>query len=271
MVKEFTKLLDLDAVDAAKDDRQFVTALARGLEVLRVFQPTDGPLGNQEIAERTGLPKPTVSRITHTLTTLGYLDYIPRMSRYAIAPSVLSLGHRCITAAGIKHVAKPYLEELADRTQATVALGARDRLNMVYIDVARGNRAVAFSLDPGAQVPIYNTAMGAAYLYALPEKEREFLFEAIARHAGDGWNTVLARMQNAFQEIDELGFCIFEGTYEKAINGIGCPLVQPDGSVMAVSCSAPVYEFSRRRIEGDIGPRLAASCSAIRGDMARMN
>lgn len=269
MAKVFNKVLDLNGFEAGKSDRQFVTALARGLEVLRVFQPTDGPLGNQEIADRTGLPKPTVSRITHTLTMLGYLDYIPRMSRYMIAPSVLSLGHQCITSAGIKHMARPHLEELADRTQATVALGARDRLNMIYLDVARGSRAVAFSLDPGAQIPIFNTAMGAAYLFALPEKERGFFFEAIVRHCGDDWNEVRAQIEGAFLEIEDFGFCIFEGTYEKAINGVGCPLVRPDGSVVAVTCSAPVYEFSRRRMEDDVGPRLAAACASIRGEMAR--
>ena len=49
-------------------DRQFVTALARGLDILRAFHAGEGMLGNQEIAHRTGLPKPTVARLTHTLT-----------------------------------------------------------------------------------------------------------------------------------------------------------------------------------------------------------
>ena len=55
------------------DDRKFVVALARGLEVLRAFTPSEGLLGNQEIAARTGLPKATVSRLTYTLTMLADL------------------------------------------------------------------------------------------------------------------------------------------------------------------------------------------------------
>ncbi len=47
-------------------DRNFVVALSRGLDVLRAFQPNDGPLGNQEIAARTKLPKPTISPAVHT-------------------------------------------------------------------------------------------------------------------------------------------------------------------------------------------------------------
>ncbi|HYM36238.1 MAG TPA: helix-turn-helix domain-containing protein, partial [Steroidobacteraceae bacterium] len=47
-------------------DRQFVAALARGLAILRCFRLGDRYLGNQEIAKRAGLPKPTVSRLTYT-------------------------------------------------------------------------------------------------------------------------------------------------------------------------------------------------------------
>jgi hypothetical protein len=72
-------------------DRQFVTALARGLDILRAFHAGEGMLGNQEIAHRTGLPKPTVARLTHTLTELGYLNYIRRFRKYELGASVLAL------------------------------------------------------------------------------------------------------------------------------------------------------------------------------------
>jgi hypothetical protein len=55
----------------AKTDRHFVTALARGLEVLACFRHGDRMLGNQELSKRCGLAKSTVSRLTHTLTRLG--------------------------------------------------------------------------------------------------------------------------------------------------------------------------------------------------------
>ena len=60
---------------SADKDRNFVTALARGLEILRCFGPSDEYLGNAELAKRTSIPRPTVSRMTATLTQLGYLRY----------------------------------------------------------------------------------------------------------------------------------------------------------------------------------------------------
>jgi hypothetical protein len=68
-----------DAADAPRgaEERYFITALARGLEVLACFRSADKGLSNQQIAERCGLPKSTVTRITYTLTTLGYLAQEP--------------------------------------------------------------------------------------------------------------------------------------------------------------------------------------------------
>ena len=63
----------LGSVQEQEKDRQFVTALARGLELLRCFTPRENVLGNQDLARKTGLPKPTVTRLTHTLMRLGYL------------------------------------------------------------------------------------------------------------------------------------------------------------------------------------------------------
>lgn len=72
------KSIMIDGIAALEEhckDRQFVTALARGLEVLRSFEPGDRHLGNQDIAERSGLPKPTVSRQTYTLSRMGFLHH----------------------------------------------------------------------------------------------------------------------------------------------------------------------------------------------------
>ena len=61
--------------DEEGKDRQFVNALARGLEVLRCFRPGEVFLSNADMAKRTAIPKPTISRLTYTLTKLGYLNY----------------------------------------------------------------------------------------------------------------------------------------------------------------------------------------------------
>src|SRR6478672_10264846 len=89
-------------------DRSFVVALSRGLDVLRAFHPNDGLLGNQEIAARTNLPKPTISRLTYTFTKLDYLTPVPQFEKYQLTPSPMSIAYAALANGGIRHLAELY-------------------------------------------------------------------------------------------------------------------------------------------------------------------
>src|SRR3981189_700852 len=116
----------------AATDRSFVVALSRGLDVLRAFRPHDGLLGNQEIAARTNLPKPTVSRLTYTLTRLGYLTPVPRFEKYQLAPAALSLGYAALANLGVRHLSEPFREEVMRETGGAGSVGRRARLSMIF-------------------------------------------------------------------------------------------------------------------------------------------
>ena len=144
-------------------DRSFVVALARGLDVLRAFRPNDGLLGNQEIAARTNLPKPTISRLTYTLTKLGYLTQVPRFEKYQLAPAAMALGYAALANLGVKHLSESFRDELMRETGGAVAVGARDRLSMIYFGQSRSSLTVGVQLDVGSRIPIATTAMGRAH------------------------------------------------------------------------------------------------------------
>src|ERR1700719_3121814 len=119
-------------------DRNFVVALSRGLEVLRAFRPNDGLLGNPEIAARTNLPKPTVSRLPYPLTNLGYLPPVPRFEKYQLAPSAMALGYAALANLGVRHLSEAYREDVMRETGGAVAVRGRDRLSMIYFGQSRG-------------------------------------------------------------------------------------------------------------------------------------
>src|SRR5580698_7568256 len=160
-----------------KEDRHFVEALARGLELLACFRQKDGLLGNQELARRCGLPKSTVSRLTYTLTKLGYLTHVEEAGKYALGTSTLALASAMLGRLDIRKLARPLMQELAEFSRCLVSLCSRDRLSMVYVDVARSSAAVTLSLDTGARIQIANSASGRAYLSAIPDEEREEIME----------------------------------------------------------------------------------------------
>ncbi len=238
-------------------DRQFVTALARGLEILRAFVPNDGPLGNQEIAQRTGLPKPTGSRLTHTLTRLGYLNYLDRLEKYQLGTAVLSLGYAVLANLGIRMIARPFMQELADYGGASVSLGSRDRLNMVYIEHCRPDTPITLRLDLGSRIPLATTAMGRALLAALPDDERGYLMEHIAQADARQWPRVRAGIEQAIEDYRTRGFTLSVGDWQHDVHAVGVALKPPDGSpILALNCGGPAFLYDRKRLVNDLGPRL---------------
>jgi DNA-binding IclR family transcriptional regulator len=238
-------------------DRKFVVALARGLDVLRAFTANEGLLGNQEIATRAGLPKATVSRLTYTLTKLGYLTHVERLSKYQLAPAALSIGYSALANMRIRQIARPYMQELANYTGASVALGSRDRLNLIYIEHCRSDHSMMLRLDLGARIPMGTTAMGRALLAAMPEKERTWLMDHIARREGEQWPKVRTGIERAIKDFANYGFTLSVGDWQPDVRAVGVPLVPADGSgAFAFNCGAPAFQLTRERLENDIGPRL---------------
>jgi DNA-binding IclR family transcriptional regulator len=254
---------------APEHDRKFVIALARGLDVLRAFNSNDHLLGNQEIATRAGLPKATVSRLTYTLTKLGYLTHIERLSKYALAPGALSIGYSALTSMHIRQIARPYMQELADYTGASVALGSRDRLDLIYIEQARGKTSSMLRLDLGARIPIATTAMGRALLAGVPEDEREWLMAHIAKRAGSGWPAMKKGIERAVSDYQKRGFTLSAGDWQSDVCAVGVPLAPSDGSgIFAFNCGAPAFQLTRDRLEKDIGPRLVNMVRNIEAALA---
>src|ERR1700757_1827405 len=89
---------------ADHSDPSFATTLAHGLDVLAAFRNAAGPLSNADPAERTGLSRPTVSRLTSTLTLLGYLKRDAK-GRFVLGLGVLATAYPLLSAIKVRQTA----------------------------------------------------------------------------------------------------------------------------------------------------------------------
>jgi len=268
----FAKIIGAKTTDTGKDaagakDRQFVTALARGLEVLRAFQE-GGPLGNQEIARRTGLPKPTVSRLTHTLKQLGYIVHDERLAKYRTGPGVLALGQSTLANTTLLRVARPYMQELCEHSGASVALGTRDRLEMVYFENILGKSATALRLDVGARLPIGATAMGRTYLAALPSGERAYLMKHLETLHRARWPGIRDAIEAAVAHYEDRGFCLAAGEWQREVAAVGAPILAPGGlGLVVLTCGAPSFVIGRAKLTREVGPHLVHIADTIQAEL----
>lgn len=242
---------------SGKQDRHFVTALARGLDVLSCFRSSDRMLGNQDIAKRCGLPKSTISRLTYTLTRLGYLHYSEEVGKYRLGMATLALGSAMLARLDVRQIARPLMQELADFSDCMVSLGTRDRLSMIFLANCRSKSALTLSLDVGSRIPLATTAMGRAYLELIEESERNDLMERMRELDEAAWPGIRAAIENSLRQYRKLGCCCSFGEWQKDVNAIGVAFrVGSDLPAMAVSCGGPAFNLSQKFLLNEVRPRL---------------
>ena len=249
-------IFDLPREKNPEKDRKFVEALARGLDVLRAFSQKGGVLGNQDIAKITGLPKPTISRMTYTLMELGYLTYSTQLEKYQLDAGVLALGYAYTSNLQVRRIAKPIMENLANRVNLSVGLTICERLSMLYVENCRGDDSQALRMEVGSSLPIATSAAGRAYLVGLPEDERDIVLNELKKRAGDRWGEFKAGFDDALIEYQEHGFCTSLGAWDKAVNSVGVPLRLQNGRVLALNCGGPAYLVSKEMAKESLGPQL---------------
>ncbi len=253
-----------------KEDRHFVTALARGLEVLSCFRSGDKALGNQEIAQRCKLPKSTVSRLTSTLTKLGYLIQVEESGKYRLGTATLSLGSAMLARLDVRQIARPMMQELADATRSMVSLGTRDRLSMIYVENCRSSAALTLSLDVGSRIPVATSAIGRAWLAAIPEREREDFMERVQELDEVAWPDSRDGVERSLEEYRTLGVTCSFGDWQRDVNGIARAFL-PGGGLppMAINCGGPSFNLSKDYLLNEVRPRLIDMVTRLEASLLR--
>lgn len=250
---------------SADKDRNFVTALARGLEILRCFGPSDEYLGNAELAKRTSIPRPTVSRMTATLTQLGYLRYAEHLEKYRLGPGVLDLGYRYLASEGVRDIARPFMQELADATDCLVAIGSPDNTSITYIQTCQGSGPMVLRLSVGSRVDMATSAAGRAFLAGLKPEAREPYYDALRALNPEAWPEQLKGLEKAYLEYKKYGFCTSDAEWNRDVSAVGVPLILDNGAqVVPFNCGGSSLRLSRRILIENLGPRLKEVVEQVR-------
>lgn len=247
-------------------DRHFVTALARGLQVLRCFRSGEELLGNQQLAERCGLPKSTVTRLTYTLTRLGYLHHDSPGGRYRLGLAALGIGGATLARLEIREQSRPVMQALAEATGTQLALSVRDDLVMLYVESCRPSTILlVLILDLGSRIPIGVTAGGRACLAGMSEPARRALMARLQALDPAGWPAVEGGIQRAVADLATLGCCGSFGDWKPEIHGIAVPLALGNGLPdMVLSAAGPALVRSRESYLAEVRPLLINAVQEIR-------
>lgn len=245
-------------------DTPGIRSLDRGLAILRAFRPGTGSLGNADIAQRTGLPRATVSRLTRTLVDAGFLVFDLQANAYRLGPPCLSLALSVRESSVVLQAALPLMREVAEGLRINVGLAVADAGEMIYLDSVRKSRMGLFRhVQSGSRLPIAETALGRAWLAGLPPTARRAELEVLAQRHGARWPALSREIARSITQVERAGYCAV--SWQSGLVSIATPLVLPGHPVHAFNISYPAQADSHGN--GPTGRRYA---SLLLGSAARL-
>jgi DNA-binding IclR family transcriptional regulator len=242
-----------------------IQVVSRAFDVLRCFEGHEARLGNLEISNRCGLPRSTVSRLTHTLTRMGQLVYLPRDQKYRIGPSAVAMSTSMMKGLQLRNLIRLRLQDVADRLPGTVGFVIPDRFHLVYLEYARAANALGLYETTGSRIAMASTAAGHAYTAALaPEVGDAFLAE-MEREVPDGAK-LRPRIEQNRRFLREHGYVVACGLWSPHINGLAVPLWSPQyQTFVVVTIGLLAAMFDEKRLHGEVAPQMIQLAAAVAG------
>jgi DNA-binding IclR family transcriptional regulator len=247
-------------------DAGFATTLAKGLVVLEAFEAGASVLGNMELSERTGIPRPTVARLTHTLAELGYLHHDQDLAKYRLGTRALRMAHPLLAGMQFRQAARPLMQELAESVRGTVSIGLLDGTAMIYVETARSGNVGPHFPDIGMPIPVVLTAMGRAASATLPAAAAALLEQQIKAEGADLWSACRENYRAGIRRCAEQGFCTCYGEYMASIHAVAAPLFHAPNlkRSFSINCGIPAFRLQSGQLESEIGPRIKALAASVR-------
>jgi DNA-binding IclR family transcriptional regulator len=143
--------------------------ISRVAAVLRALEGQQSGLSLGQIANATGLPRPTVQRIVDALEVEQF-----------VAPDRVNggvrLGGALVRIAGsayvdFKAMARPHLESLCRRVHETIVLTALRHGRLTFVDQVLPDRPLQIVINPTLEIDPYFSATGKAHLAAMSAEE----------------------------------------------------------------------------------------------------
>lgn len=207
-----------------------------------------GELSIGELSERLLMDKATVHRLVTTIKDAGYVNQNQNSKKYSNSLKLLAMGNRVMDKTGIRHISRPYMEELAEKTGETINLGVRVENKIIYIDKLESSSTIKVGLGIGTSVPSYCSGLGKAILAFTSDEQKEEILDSISfEKFTDHSITDRASLNKELNKIKKKGFSIDDEEYVVGLICFGAPIFDFHGNpIAAISVSCPKYRYDEK-------------------------
>ena len=248
---------------------EFVQSLERGLSVITAFSREAQSLTLSQVADRTGLTRAAARRFLITLRDLGYVASDGRL--FSLRPRVLELGYSYLTSLPVWEVARPHLEELADKVQETTSASVLEGDDIVFVARVETKRIMSMTLGVGSRLPAWATAMGRVLLGDLTPDQLDRYFERVTlAPLNERTVTDEKKLRRIIREAGARGWTLVDQEVEEGVRSLAVPIRSPEGRAeAAVTVCSHALRVTLDRVMDEILPLVLQTSERVTADMGR--
>jgi DNA-binding IclR family transcriptional regulator len=204
----------------------------KALNLLEALVRSGQPRRLTELSRQLGLTKPNVYRLLSTLTTLGYVQKDSNTSLYSPTLKMWEMGSLLVRDTDLVSVANPRLRTLCEETGESTQLTVFDAGFVVYVDKVDSAQALKAMTAIGSRNPATVTSTGKAMLAWMAPEALDLAFAHVKRFTP---LTLMRRrdIEADLEETRQRGYAINRGEFRLGVCGIGVPVRDRTGSVVA--------------------------------------
>src|SRR2546425_1664426 len=248
---------------------EFVQSLERGLAVIRAFSRERPALTLSEIADLAGLTRAAARRFLITVRDLGYVGSDVRL--FSLRPRVLELGYSYLSSLPVWEVARPYLEELADKVRETTSASVLDGTDIVFVARVETKRIMSMTLGVGSRLPAWATAMGRVLLADLSADQLDGYFASVRLEPLNDRTIVDEQeLRTIIDQARDKGWTMVDQEVEEGVRSLAVPIRSPSGRAeAALTVGSHAFRVSVDRIMEEFLPLVLQTSERITADLAR--
>ena len=252
-----------DTVGGAPNSRDYVSSLARGLDVLRAFNRTRRKMTLSEVAAETGNTRAGARRILLTLVREGYAVADGRL--FDLTPRVLELGFSVLSSKGTWDIARPFIEHLSEDIRESVSAAILDNHDVVYVSGSQAHRVISVGITVGRRFPAHATATGRVLLAGLPEERWDDMLNTIPlKRMNERTVTDRARFRKILEDVRDKGWSFVDQELETGLMSIAVPLYLSTGAMAgSINVGVPTLRMTKDDMVNVILPRLQDTVTNI--------
>jgi IclR family pca regulon transcriptional regulator len=252
-----------ESENSSLNPRDYVSSLARGLEVLRAFNRTRRKMTLSEVAAETGNTRAGARRILLTLVREGYAVADGKL--FDLTPQVLELGFSVLSSKGVWDIARPFIDHLSDEIQESVSAAVLDKSDVVYVTGAQYHRVISVGIIVGGRFPAAQTATGRVLLAVQPEESWAKIIQNMPLdRMTDRTVTDPVEFRRILEDVRDKGWCLVDQELEIGLMSIAVPVYNSTGAIVgSINVGAPSVRMTPEMMVEVILPKLQKTVANI--------